>query len=548
MLSLLVAAQALGSDPARTCPRLPYTHEDLNRFEAADADFQPKSFDLSEVTTALDGSDCSPTTRDGMARGEGGRCQDFGVSTPAQHLLAIGAEAPLELLPDPADAERRAVGWSTYSARLKAQMLRQQFGATSNAGCGVDSAPAWRSVYYVNTVPLIGFGSVIEYGLLFLVRATALGSQLVFGHSSSRGWTSSWFCGAERSLNCYFNLTSCCGVLTLGAPGQTTNAPIVELSRRRNPVSIGLPGFNLFGSAWVSAQLADFFFSHMTPSTRKAVDERRAAVFPRRALVPGQPKCVGVHIRGGDACHAKRCARAPLARGPHLYPGTPPVSLVRDPLSRGPLTARGPRRYCPSNLTASFFGMAAHMRERYGTNRLVLATDNERAAKLCKDGVLGFDCRTLTMQRAKFDDAAFIESRVSTHEDGELSGSTVALDTLADIDMLADCDALVLVLRSAVSRLAHHLALARTGRNVPLISLQYPTSSGYAKTKGKKGGKGKFKMARGGAGRMGQKQKFMRAGGGGGRGGRGDMADKRLRRKMKLQMQKQADVKKAGDT
>jgi len=47
---------------------------------------------------------------------------------------------------------------------------------------------------------------------------------------------------------------------------------------------------------------------------------------------------------------------------------------------------------------------------------------------------------------------------------------------------------------------------------------------------------------------MGQKQKFMRAGGGGGRGGRGDMADKRLRRKMKLQMQKQADVKKAGDT
>ena len=67
---------------------------------------------------------------------------------------------------------------------------------------------------------------------------------------------------------------------------------------------------------------------------------------------------------------------------------------------------------------------------------------------------------------------------------GELAGSTVALDTLADIDMLADCDALVLVLRSAVSRLAHHLAIARKGRPVPLISLQYPTSAAAWKKRG----------------------------------------------------------------
>ena len=73
---------------------------------------------------------------------------------------------------------------------------------------------------------------------------------------------------------------------------------------------------------------------------------------------------------------------------------------------------------------------------------------------------------------------------------GELSGSTVALDTLADIDMLADCDALVLVLRSAVSRLSHHLALARRGRPVPLISLQWPTSPGHLKGK-------KFKKLKG---------------------------------------------------
>ena len=54
------------------------------------------------------------------------------------------------------------------------------------------------------------------------------------------------------------------------------------------------------------------------------------------------------------------------------------------------------------------------------------------------------------------------------------SGSAVALATLADIDMLADCEYLVVVLRSALSRLALALAVARAGRNVPFISVQWP--------------------------------------------------------------------------
>ena len=53
--------------------------------------------------------------------------------------------------------------------------------------------------------------------------------------------------------------------------------------------------------------------------------------------------------------------------------------------------------------------------------------------------------------------------------------------------MLADCDALVLVLRSAVSRVAHHLALARRGRPIPLISLQWTASSAFAKQARTKG-------------------------------------------------------------
>ncbi len=67
-------------------------------------------------------------------------------------------------------------------------------------------------------------------------------------------------------------------------------------------------------------------------------------------------------------------------------------------------------------------------------------------------GVLGFDCRTLRMDRERFNARTSIERRVVRQASGPLSGSAVALDALADVEMLADCEAHVLVLRSAVSR------------------------------------------------------------------------------------------------
>ena len=125
------------------------------------------------------------------------------------------------------------------------------------------------------------------------------------------------------------------------------------------------------------------------------------------------------------------------------------------------------------------------MRRRYGVNTIVLATDSVAAARACASGILGFECRTLRMARAKFDSAKFIESRVRSHEAGALSGSTVALDALADIDMLADCSYHVLVFRSAISRLAYTLALARHGRPPPVISLQWPYSPAHLKRRKK---------------------------------------------------------------
>jgi len=395
-----------------------------------------------------------------LLAGDGGRCIDLGVGElgtpgglrPGRPWLRILPPPPLPSTPPPAI--------TALASKLQAQLEAGQFGhglagatgAAAAAGCGYAGAPAWRSVYYVNTVPLIGFGSVVEYGMLFLARATHLGSQLVLGPQSSREWTSGWACGEERSLNCYFNLTSCCGHLAL-------RGRRVELARRRNPRSMGLSGYNDFGSAFVSAQLAHFFFGRLTPASRARLDAIRAPLHARGAE---HPPTIGMHIRGGDACHA--------------------------------------RRFCPSNLTATYFAAAAELRSRYGANRLVLATDHAPAAALCAARVLGFDCRTQAMARGKFDSPTFIEHRVGGEGGGggregggnggggggggsqagggggepgggDLSGSRVALDVLADIDMLADCDFHVLILRSAVSRLVYALSLGRKGRSAPMVSM-----------------------------------------------------------------------------
>jgi hypothetical protein len=197
------------------------------------------------------------------------------------------------------------------------------------------------------------------------------------------------------------------------------------------------------------------------------VRARRVSVgFPDRGAGFGSERLIGMHIRGGDSCAA--------------------------------------RRFCPANKTV-YFEQAARLRSEYGANRILLATDDAEAAGLCRSGVLGFSCRTLQIDRSKFRSDTFIENRVQGHNDGELSGPVVALDVLADIDMLADCDMHVLVLRSAVSRLAYALALARTGQPPPLVSLQWPWGPGFHKTRSK--GKALARRKRG-----------ARPGAGGGRG------------------------------
>ena len=220
----------------------------------------------------------------------------------------------------------------------------------------------------------------------------------------------------------------------------------------------------------MSGQLVHWLFEQMRPGTRAQLDARRADVFPRAVESTGyryspgtaggaRGLTIGMHVRRGDSC------------------------------------ALG-SRFCPRNKTAAYFEMAARLRAQYpAMQRLVVATDDEEAAALCASRVLGFECITRTMDRTRFQSQTSIERRVVKHANGLLSGATVTLDALADLEMLADCDAHVLVFRSALSRLAYALSTARSmqvlttapspphryalstarkGRFTPLISVQWP--------------------------------------------------------------------------
>ena len=402
---------------------------------------------------ALDGGACKGkgSTQDGVAEDLHGKCIDFG--TPWTILPAEDgshSHTPMTFLPPVSNVRAPAAPEvAQHAAKLRAAVLGMQFPAM----CPKQG----RGVMYYHTLPQVGFGSVIEYATMHQARALAIQTQFRVGAESSVAWASSWFCGPERSLACYFNMTSCC------APVQTQNGQPLILARRRDPINTAARGFNEYGSMWVYSQLTYLLFENLTPHTRKALAERRATTLATnlRSMSTLLPPRHGV----GDAAAG---ASRPLVIGMHIRRG--------DSCSNG--------RYCPKNLTSSYFAAAAQLRATYGANHILLATDDGEAASMCAQRHMGFVCTTQSIERSKFlngnvaGTAGLIENRVAQHDqkDDPLSGSAVSLDALADIDMLADADMFVLLFRSCFARVAYGLALARNNRPPPVISLEAPWS------------------------------------------------------------------------
>ena len=441
---------------------------------------------MFKVNSLEGGSRSCARSAAGIASDEDGGCVDLGVANSGGRWRQLRYfPALFSWMP------RRA---PTREAQNAADSLQRELTRLQlQGGC------AQRPVYTVPSYgtaenPSLGTCAVIEHAMLALARSASSGSRLVLGRRSAPVWTSQWLCDRERSLSCYFNMSGgCCpeeasferaaaaesGIADgsfgdgQGKRSLKSKSPRGGKALRRGrgssleslqygwsrALTLGgaLSSYNTYGSLWVSGQLIHWLFTRMHPHIRKELDRRRAAVSPRpdalpvvaqaaklaskegskaRAL-PYRELCIGMHVRRGDSC------------------------------SLG-------SRFCPDNKTATYFAAAASLRQRYSINRLVVATDDAEAAALCHSGVLGFDCRTRHMDRERFNARESIERRVAHQANGLLSGSAVTLDALADLEMIADCEAHVLVLRSAVSRLALALSVARKGRYSPLISLQWP--------------------------------------------------------------------------
>ena len=337
---------------------------------------------------SLDGDDRTPscgTTSAGVASG----CQDFGVGSPGRWRQLYHLPKKLPRAP--------SATVQSDAAELHAHLSMRQLQPSGSC-----NGP----VYTVAELPTIGFCALMEFALLELARAASLGSRLVLGPNTALAWTSTWLCGRDRSLSCYFDLSGgCCAEASSFARAAAASDggraggihPGKRIQRRQVAASAGgrqaakilrkaglnervtygysravtlggpLARFNRFGGAWVHGQLALWLMRRIKPSIRDELDRRRATVLPRRrgasgwqdtSATPPTPlagmamaeACISMHVRRGDSC------------------------------------ALG-SRFCPANRTAAYFEAAATLRTRYGLNRLVLATDDVAAAELCAQRV-----------------------------------------------------------------------------------------------------------------------------------------------------------------
>jgi hypothetical protein len=298
-------------------------------------------------------------------------------------------------------------------------------------------------------------------------------------------WTSPWLCGDDRSLGCYFDVGDalCEGI------EQDPPLPLFSGIDNAHRVAItdAASGHSL-GTVWYASIVLEWMMGRMRPAVAKqvtrlrrdsfmplvrrrlsseaaspegtrlrdrnsgdihrgdwleALAENRAAVWPKAAgRAAGEGPIIGMHVRAGDKCSSGRSIGAALC-----------------PLEGG-------------GLERMYWSAARRMRSLYGAKTIVLATDSDSVVRSCREtlGREGFECAALLIDRKAYNRhrGVWIEHRVDM---GEMDGSQLVVDALADIDVLGDCDMFIGAFVSYFSRLSYQLILARKGHHVPFVSV-----------------------------------------------------------------------------
>ena len=225
MLGLLGASVRAFWDASRpdACPmRWSAGVETLSHSSSLLANHPAPSIPLSSIEPIVRGVRCSTValTRSGLApSGRGDGCADLGLSKPIGNRSSPEGKDPLRYLPTPAALQlppRRAALEAAHS--LQRELASSQL---RGSGCAATNS----SIYYVETLPTIGFGTALEFFLMHLSVAVHRGDQLVLGSRALVEWApSEALCGEDRSPRCFFAFSSCCA---------TPSAAAVSRGRRR---------------------------------------------------------------------------------------------------------------------------------------------------------------------------------------------------------------------------------------------------------------------------------------------------------------------------
>ena len=171
------------------CPTPPTTLlQSTLAFRQADLDHLAKrEIDPARVRS-LDGSRCAARSADGVGIDHTGKCIDLGEAyTEWPALDKSHGHTPIKFLPPQNIALATGRSGGGKHAVLTLAVNELQLASCRTGGD--------KPIFYMHDLPQVGFGSVIEYAMMFLGRGLAIGAPLRLGPESSRAWTSQWFCG-----------------------------------------------------------------------------------------------------------------------------------------------------------------------------------------------------------------------------------------------------------------------------------------------------------------------------------------------------------------